>query len=160
MSLSRDPRARKRQLANLRKAPAAPKDNKRRMTHGAKAQPDAKRLAEIEGDICAALPVRDSNNEAPVHDLAAVHLLAVAVARLETVSAYVDRYGSFYKGGRLRPAAEHEQKLIERVGSLLDRLGLTPASRARIGVDLVRTRDLAREMSGMDAIDAEVVDDA
>lgn len=147
MALSKDPKKRSKQLANLKPPTPAPKGHKRRMTHGAKAQPDATRLAAIEEEIRGALPVRDPHGHAPTHDLAAVKLLGIALARLETVTAYVNEHGVFFSGGRLRPAAEHEQKLIERAANLLDRLGMTPTSRVKLGLDLVRAEDLAQAMS-------------
>jgi hypothetical protein len=153
MPLSDDPKARANQLANLRKAPPAPKGHRRTVKHGARAQPEPRRQAAIERQICDALPVRAADGGPPVHDMVAVRLLAVSLCRLETVAEYVSRHGMFFKSGRLRPAADHEQKLIERCANLADRLGMTPTSRAKLGLDLARTQvDLATLMS--DATDA------
>jgi hypothetical protein len=153
--MSKRPKARGRQLANLKPPTPAPKANRRAVKHGALAQPPADRVAALKVELADALPVRAADGSAPIHDMHVVGLLAVVLARLETVSAYVDRLGPLAQG-KVREAARYEMELSTRAANLADRLGLTPRSRAALGVDLARTRDLAREMS---AIDAEAVDD-
>lgn len=147
MAPSKDPAKRANQLANLRKPKPAPTGNKRALKHGARAIPPAKRVAELTDEIAAALPVRDGDGGPPIHDMHVVGLMAVTLARLETVTAYVDRLGPLARG-KLREAAVYEQKLIERAANLADRLGMTPRSRAALGLDLARAQvDLATLLS-------------
>jgi hypothetical protein len=132
----------------LKPAPAPPKGNRRAVKHGASAQPSPQRQARVEQDICDALPIRAADGGAPTHDLVTVRLLSIAICRLESVSEYVSRHGSFYNTGKLRPAAEHEARLIERCTTLASKLGLDPASRARMNLDLVHGQvSLAQLMS-------------
>jgi hypothetical protein len=157
--LSSDPDKRAKQLANRRNAPPAPKGHKRSVKHGGRATPEPRRQAALEAQICDALPVRGPDGGPPVHDLIAVRLLAIALCRLETCTAYVTKHGQFFKGGRVRPAVELEDKLAARVSSLADKLGMTPTSRAKLGLDLARTQvDLATLMS--DATEARRTRDA
>jgi hypothetical protein len=152
MALSSDPRKRARQLANRRDAPPPERGNKRAVKHGAKAQPEPRRQAALEAQIRDALPVRGADGEAPVHDLIAVRLLAITLCRLESCAAYVSQHGQFFKGGRVRPAVELEDKLIARAQKLAAELGMTPRSRVALGVDLVHAQaSLAQLMSDADA---------
>jgi hypothetical protein len=147
MPLSRDPKKRSKQLANRRDAPPAPKGNRRAVKHGARATPPAKRVAALTAEIAAALPVRDGDGGPPIHDLHVVGLMAVTLARLESVTAYVDRLGPLARG-KLREAAVYEDRLVVRAANLADRLGMTPRSRAALGLDLARTQvDLATLLS-------------
>jgi hypothetical protein len=52
-----------------------------------------------------------------------------------------------------------ETKLRREAAEYLDALGMTPKSRARLGVDLVRARDLAQEWSNSEpAAEADVIE--
>jgi len=148
MPLSRDPEKRSKQLANRRDAQPPERGNRRAVKHGGRARPNPRRQAVIEAQIAAALPVRDASGDAPAHDAIAVRLLAISLCRLESCAAYVTEHGMFDKSGRVRPAAEHEQVLIQRVSNQLDKLGMSPRARVALGVDLARTQlDLAQLMS-------------
>lgn len=149
---SSDPRKRARQLANLRKAPPAPPTgNSRAMTHGAYAAVALSRLdsqaREIFEALAADAPLRDVTGGLPSHDGVAVRLLAEALCRLDDVSAYLARAGWADGKGRVRPAVEIEQRLRREVADHLDALGMTPRSRARLGLDLTRSYDLAEQMA-------------
>ncbi len=172
MAPSKHPAKRSKQLANLRKPKPAPPGNKRAVKHGARATPEPKRQAAIERQLRDALPVRGSDGEAPAHDHIAVRLLAITLCRLETCARYVSEHGMFDRSGRVRPATDYEQKLIERAANLADRLGLTPKSRVALGLTLAQTADLAQALSDTDSprrtgllqqagviVDADVVDD-
>jgi hypothetical protein len=151
MALSKDPAKRSKQLANLKPPPPAPPGNRRRVTHGARAQPEPRRQAALERQISDALPVRAADGGPPVHDLVTVRLLAITLCRLESCAAYVSKHGQFFQGGRVRPATELEDKLIVRAANLLDRLGMSPTSRAKLGLDLAQGQlSLAQLMSDLD----------
>jgi hypothetical protein len=149
MALSSDPQKRAKQLKNLKPAPPTPKGAKRNLTHGATATPSPRRQAALERQIAAALPVRDADGSAPAADAIAVRLLAVALCRHESCARYVTKHGAITRGGKLSAAAEWEDKLYARCLRLSEQLGLTPASRVKLGLTLAQTAqfDLAQAMS-------------
>src|SRR4051812_39583204 len=114
MALSKDPKKRARQLANLRPAPPAPKGNKLPVTHGAHANPppalDAARAA-IYDALAASAPVRDRDGGLPAADSTVVELAASALARFRALDAHVTAKGPIDRRGRLTSAAKH----LERV---------------------------------------------
>jgi hypothetical protein len=127
--------------------------NKLAVKHGANAQPPAKRVRELEDGLYAALasaaPVR-TNGELPAADEAAVRLCARTLARLESVSAWIDAHGALDRRGKPRSAALWERRLTATATKQLAALGMTPASRARIGVDVAQVADLATALSHPD----------
>jgi len=156
MALSKDPEKRARSLANLRKGKAKP-GNSRAMTHGGGA--DASKLpaatkaaarADIEAELAASAPVRAADGSLPVADRAIVELAASALARHRHVEAWLDAEGFFTPKGNLRPVVVQLGKIDRALTELLDRLGMTPRSRATLGVDLARTVSLADAMSEPD----------
>jgi hypothetical protein len=148
VGLSRDPKARKRQLANRRDFKGAEPGNRLAVTHGGKATPEPRRQAALEAQICDALPVRDADGGAPAHDMVAVRLLAITLVRLESVVRYVTKHGQLTRAGRPLPALAVEDKLIGRAQRLAAELGMTPTSRAKLGLDLAHTEaSLAQLMS-------------
>ena len=66
--------------------------------------------------------------------------------------------------GRPRPVLEYEGRLRGHVLDLLRELGMTPSSRAKLGVDLVRVKALDDELAegrrAWDAIDADSKEEA
>jgi len=148
--LSSDPVARETQLANLQRAPTG---NDRAATHRGYAKLAEERVDEKVREVWQALaadaPLRDGDGELPAHDSAAVLLLAQVLCRLEDVTANIRDYGVFQSRGKhkgtVRPAVELESKLRREAAGYLDSLGMTPKSRAGLGLDLARTRDLAQE---------------
>lgn len=160
--LSSDPAARERQLANLRPnvenlrpAPPAPPGNQRRLVHGGRSElllrdveVEVRELMEALGD---AAPVKDAGGSVPPADWVAIERAARALKRYRSLAGWLDLHGRLTDKGDVKPAAELELKADRELASALDALGMTPTSRARLGVDLARARDLALEMS-----DAEV----
>jgi phage terminase small subunit len=152
--LSSDPVARQAQLANLQPgAETAPLGNDRARSHGGYARLAAERVDEKVREVWDALaadaPLRDFDDKLPAHDSAIVDLLAQTLCRLEDVTANIRDYGVFQARGKhkgtVRPAVELESKLRREAAGYLDSLGMTPKSRAGLGLDLARTRDLAQE---------------
>lgn len=70
-------------------------------------------------------------------------MLAEALCRLESVAEYLNRRGWETDDGEPRPAVEVERRLRVEVADHLDALGMTPRSRAKLGLDLSRGFDLA-----------------
>lgn len=150
--LSGDPDARSRQLANLRPgARTAPAGNQRALSHGAYAAITRERLdskvAEIADALAADAPLRDGDGGLPASDGVAVRLLAECLVRLESVSEYLHRKGWEADDGEPRPAVEVEARLRREAADFLDSLGMTPRSRAKLGLDTARSISLADEMA-------------
>jgi len=173
MPTSRDPEKRAIQLANLNNSPPAPPvGNQRGLRHGAYA-----RLSEVDLDaktreifvaISEDAPVRSSDGGLPAHDTIAVRLLAEVLIRRDRVRAEELAHGleiaSGPRKGALRGVVEYGLRLDGQALDLLDRLGMTPAARAKLGLDLARAaRTLEDEVAagpGWDAeSDARVPDD-
>lgn len=158
MPLSNDPAKRDRQLANLQpRPPAPPLGNVRGLKHGGTARQAtliragswAERiLAELEREA----PLRDQAGELPAHDRQAVELLASALARLDAVTQWLEVRPALDEKGRPWPAEDVARRLRREAAGYLDTLGMTPTSRARLGLDLARTSSLAELM----AADAEL----
>lgn len=151
-------------LKNLKRLPSAEPGNRRAMIHGATENPHRERLEKKAKEVYDALagdaPVRAHDGSLPRHDSAMVTLLATTLCRLENVGTYLADYG--WKDAQTKQPRHHvlglEAKLRKEAAEYLDALGMTPKSRARLGVDLVRARDLANEWSSP-ADDHEVTDD-
>lgn len=158
MGLSKDPEKRKRQMANLDpQARAAKKGNRLGVTHGAFAKVIESRVEDRVKVVIAALaedaPLRAADGGLPVEDLAIVRLLAECLCRTEDVSGYLRDHGILDpKTKELRRAVDREGTLRAEAASYLDALGMTPRARARLGLDLARTVDLATAMSETDPV--------
>jgi len=156
VGLSRRPAARARQLANLTaRPPAPPSGNQRARRHGgystiALARLDAK-AREVFDALAADAPMRDAD-QLPAADAALVRLAAECMCRIDTVSAYLAAHGVLDDKGNVRPAAELEGRLRREAADYLDALGMTPRSRAKLGLDVARaqTFDLAEYWAAQD----------
>jgi len=152
--LSPEPRKRARQLANLRSAPPAPRGNRRGVEHGGYAAIARDRLEEKQRQVFDALsadaPLRDARDELPRHDAAQVALLGEVLCRLDDVNAYLAARGYLDGKGNVRPAAELAGRMRREASDYLDALGMTPKSRAKLGLALARTVDLSTAMSEPD----------
>jgi hypothetical protein len=145
MPLSHDPEARARQLGNLRNAPAPEPGNRRAMTHGGKA---SARLLPVKGKsraIYAMLaedaPLRE-NDGLPAADRTLVELLALCLARLESLAAWLEAHGWLDpKTGNPRPAVDLERHLRVEARGHAEALGLSPRSRVALGLDLMRAAE-------------------
>lgn len=144
MPLSRDKGARARQLANLRPAPPAPAGHQRSLRHGGHSElllrdveSEVEELMDALGD---AVPVRDVGGGVPAADVPAIERAARALKRWRTLSTWCDAHGRIVeKTGAVKPAADLELKAERELAAALDALGMTPTSRARLGLDLART---------------------
>lgn len=74
-----------------------------------------------------------------------VHLLARCLVRLERLEEFHATYGAFdLKSKAPRPSLELERRLRAEALDYARELGMTPRSRAALGLDLRRGMDLAR----------------
>jgi hypothetical protein len=165
--LSGDNRARGRQLANLKRggtvSPGRP------ATHGAyaaitEAELDAK-TRELFAALGADAPVRAADGALPAHDSLAVRMLAEVMVRRERVRVTELRHGLETPDGRIRGVVEYGLRLDAQALDLAKELGMTPASRAKLGLDLARTSrtlddEIAAGAGAWDAIDGTEASDA
>jgi len=145
---SRDPAKHAIQRANLKPAPPAPAGNRRTLRHGGYAAVARERLEEKVLEVADALgsdlPLRDAAGGVPRADAVAVRLLSESLCRLDDVSAHLRDFGLFDQAtGEPRPALDLERRLRAETLDLAESLGLTPRSRAKLGLDLQRSFDLA-----------------
>lgn len=170
--LSQNPDRRRRQLANLNRGGKHPGSG-RKPTHGAyaaitEAELEAKTRVIFDA-LAADAPVRASDGGLPAHDTLAVRLLAEVMVRRERVVATTLKQGleiaSGPNKGKLRGVVEYGLRLDNQALDLARELGMTPSSRAKLGLDLVRAQrfDLAQEWAGEppaadDAIDGTATD--
>lgn len=149
MPLSKRPEARARSLANLKPgAKPAPPGNKRALRHGGYAEIAERdleaKVAEVYSAIGEDLPLRE-DGEVPRADAAALRLLAECLCRLESVSDFLGRRGWQDDDGEVRPAVDLERRLRSEALDLLRELGLTPAARSKLGVELTRAVSAAED---------------
>jgi len=158
---SRDPQRRARQLANLRRGGTpAPKGNRFHVVHGAYAAVARDRLDAKVRDVFDALatdaPLRGRDGELPAADGAAVRLAAEVLCRLDSLGEYLALHGIIDGDGELRGAVDIESRLRREAADHLDSLGMTPRSRARLGLDV--TRAAAFDLAGHWAEEPETID--
>lgn len=150
MPLSDDPVKRARQLANLQPgAGAGEEGNVRALVHGGQARQATLVRAGTFADLIyreleAEAPLRNPGGDLPAHDRQVVELLASALARLEAVEGWLAIRPPLDPKGKPWPAEDVAHRLRRESLRYLDALGMTPTSRARLGVDLTRTVDLAQ----------------
>jgi hypothetical protein len=162
--LSKRPAARARQLANLVPgAGAGDGGHRRHLVHGGYGRIARRDLEAKEREVFEALnadlPLRESDGSVPAADQVVVRLLAEALVRLARVHDFVNERDIEDKKGRLRPAAELEVRLRSQALDLCRELGLTPAARARLGLDLTRA-ERARRRTLDDFVNGSATEEA
>ena len=154
--LSDDPAARARQIGNLtvgsESSGTAGPGNDRALTHGLRA-----RLTETTFDrmcvevpairahfeaICEAVPVREEDGGLCAGDLLMAQVVAMQAWQVAQAASYfADRPDE-----RMQSLALWSL-LTERLARAYERLGIGPAARARLGVDVARGMSLAQRMA-------------
>lgn len=164
MPLSNDPDKRARQLANLRPGAGAWKPGDApALKHGLRSRRPlpvdqlSAEVAEIVGALADAAPVRDGDGNLPAADEAAIERAARALHRARKASEWADATGRYDEKGNVKPIARHELECERELGTALDVLGMTPRSRARLGVDIAAARSASLAEQIADA-DADVID--
>lgn len=145
MALSRDSAARARQLANLQAPPehvCAKPDNRRSVTHGARASDVEEKSAELVAPIFAANPHLD-----PVRNGPAVARDAVLLTRIDRVHRWLDEQADpvfkNVRAGKTHGVYERLEKWERSASAEEDRLAISPLTRARLGLDTAKAFDLA-----------------
>jgi hypothetical protein len=116
--------------------------NARAVKHGATAVLAlAPRSAQIAEGLRPLVPLCSEADEP------AIRVLAGVLARIETANVFLDEHGLFRPGKdkQLQPVAERIASWENSAARMMDQLGLTPTSRAKLGVDLTRQRDAIAE---------------
>jgi len=124
----------------------------RALTHGGTARKATLLAAgswaeRIYAQLAREAPLRDGSGELPAHDRQLVELLAGCLARLQAVTAWLEHRPPVDEKGEPLPALETERRLRREAAGYLDSLGMSAAARAKLGVDLIRTRDHVLEWS-------------
>ena len=92
--------------------------------------------------LAADAPLRDPDGGLPAADSLPVRLLAECLCRLDSVADDLRDHGwRDRESGDPRAAVELERRLRSEALDLAESLGMTPRSRARLGLDLARTED-------------------
>ena len=94
--------------------------------------------------------MRDPDGSAPMADTLAIEAAAVALKRWRSVHTWCELHGRIDDDGEIRPAAEYELRGETALHRCLDVLGLNPAARGRLGLNIARAQsygDLALAMS-------------
>ena len=133
----------------------APMGNRLSLKHGGVANlamtPTDRDLVEIIDAIAATAPVRDQDGGLPATDQAAVEIAARALKRYRSVSTWLDLHGRLDDKGNERSSARFELDVERALMRALDALGMSPAARARLGVDLARSASLLDQAAAMQA---------
>ncbi|MEA2199446.1 MAG: hypothetical protein QOI89_42 [Solirubrobacteraceae bacterium] len=129
-----------RSLANLKRGNNdAPLGNTQTVRHGGYAQVAAEALdmkaREVYDALAADAPLRAADGSLPSHDAVVVRLLADTLCRLDSLGAWL---AGRWATEQARPALELEMRLRTQALDLAESMGMTPRSRSRIGLDLVR----------------------
>lgn len=117
--------------------PAAERGNQLAVKHGAEAllrlQPRAEKIAAQLREI---VPARSESDEPTIR------LLSLVLARVETANLWLAENGIFRNSrGDPQPVLKVLSTWENTAARLADRLGLTPTSRAALGLDLARAHD-------------------
>jgi hypothetical protein len=94
----------------------------------------APRAGEIAREIAQLVPA-SSAADGPT-----IALLSIVLTRVELATDYLDRNGLFDARGRPRPIVKLVSSWENTAARLLDQLGMSPTSRARLGLDVARAR--------------------
>ena len=120
-----------RRRENLR--PPFERGNDAAVKHGATATLKlAPRAEEVADEIRALVPARSEADEP------AVRLLALTLAQIEAAAAWVAERGIVDAKGQPAPVLKAMTTMINSAARLADRLGMTPAGRAQLGLDLAK----------------------
>jgi hypothetical protein len=110
------------------------------------AELESKTLAIYEA-IAADAPVRAEDGGLPSHDTLVVRMLAEVMVRRERVRLEELRHGFEAPDGKLRGVVEYGLRLDAQALEITKELGMTPRSRAALGLDLMRATSANEQLS-------------
>jgi hypothetical protein len=109
-------------------------------------------VLEVRAALAASAPVRDQAGDLPAADEATVELAARAVCRVRRVDAWCDLHGYLdERTGDVKPAVRYLEEATRTANRLLGSLGMNPRERAKLGLTLQRSIDLASAMAEPDS---------
>ena len=117
-------------------------------------------VGEIMTALAASAPVRDGDGNLPIADEAAVEVAARALHRSRRAHAWADDTGRFdERTGDPKPITRYERECDRDLKEALDALGMTPRSRAALGLDVARTVQAASSFAEQIAdVDGDVIE--
>jgi hypothetical protein len=136
--------------------PNAPKGNKRGVRHGglvtrkSSAIEMAAKQEELEAALAKAAPARAPGDKLPIHDKHIVGLLAATMVQFDNMTEFSREHGFLDEHGDPLTFVDVYGKVADRIARLLDKMGMTPASRAKLGLALVKQATLAEALSEPD----------
>lgn len=136
--------------------PPAPKGHRYSVKHGGLVTQKTHALEmkakqkELEVALSAAAPVRSHNGKLPVYDEHIVSLLAAVMVQFDNMTEFAHENGFLDKNGDPLTFVDVYGKVADRIARILDKLGMTPSSRAKLGLALVKSATLAEALSEPD----------
>ena len=109
------------------------------------AQPETQALTQHILDILAG----DNLGHIRPSDRVTAELLAITLRRVRQCEAYLDRHGLTGAKGALRPVAQLLTRLLAEARAFCEALAMTPAARAKLGLDTGRAFSLAQALAAM-----------
>jgi post-segregation antitoxin (ccd killing protein) len=103
--------------------------------HGCYAIDIPARARELADELRALLPASSPSDDPTVA------LVAMVLARVEVANAWIDEHGLMDAKGRPQPILRVLPTWENTAARLLDRLGLTPTSRAALGLNIARAHE-------------------
>jgi len=112
----------------------------------------APRAAELADDLRPIVPLGSPSDEP------AVRLLALVLARIEAASLWLAEVGLTRLDGEPQPILARLERWENGAVRLLDRLGMTPAARAALGVDVARASAEIERLDSFSRMGASLLD--
>jgi hypothetical protein len=150
--MTRDPAARERSLANLRKGRRAQRGNRQAVTSGATAKQPvgdvaAARQISLEWLVTALAPILDKDGNLPKEFEPAIEVLALPLARLKHMAEWLETHpgapGNFRLVREMRRTERHVWVMLESFGG-------TPKSKAALGLTTAQTKSLEQVLPKRD----------
>jgi hypothetical protein len=111
------------------------KGNDVALVHGARSvvalEPRANEIADEIRELVPAVSPSDEPS---------IRLLALALAQVEAATIWLAEEGIVDERGQPRGLLRHLGTMLNTAARIADRLGMTPTSRAQLGLDLTRAR--------------------
>lgn len=92
------------------------------------------RALALADEIRELVPARSDADEI------SIRLLALALAQVEAASTWLAEHGLVDEHGNARSLLRHLGTMMNTAARIADRLGMTPTSRAQLGLDLTRAK--------------------
>jgi hypothetical protein len=116
------------------------KGNGHALIHGARSVVALEpRAAEIADEVRGLVPASSPSDEP------SIRLLALALAQVEAATVWLAENGIVDETGNARNLLKHLGTMMNTAARIAANVGMTPTSRAALGVDVARTHDVLGE---------------